>query len=462
MIDSAGRRLDDERFALGVLLVAAGAFVALGLWLTRGGSFIVDELAYYSQASGYAPAALAEPFGGHLTAVNRLLYAVYTDLFGSSHLPFQLTTLVVNVGVAVLIFKLLARSVGAYAALAAGIAVLFLGSTPVGIQANAAMWGQATMFGLAGLLALGSGGRRADPLACAALVLAVLSLEVGVAFAVGAAVWIAIDDRSPRRLWIAAIPIALYAGWWVWALQFDQGFATLSNVLLAPAVAADSAAAALASLSGLGLDLVQGPSLSSASLDTGRVLVVGVLAIVGLALWRRPPGAAWWGTAAMLVVFWIALAIGYGPLRGPEVTRYAFVVVAGLLPLVGWSVAGWRPDALARLGLALALACSLAGNLWLLRERGAEIRSASELSRARLAVVELHPEAAAGGLEKSLAMTAPPASPRSRPSRSVSFHPVAACGSARPPMPPRNRGGSAPRAAASSSASRRRAEPAGT
>lgn len=406
---AAARRLDDEHISFGLLLLAAGASIGLGLWLTRGGTFIIDEYSFFSEASGLSPRDLADPFGGHLVAIDRLMYAVYLRLFGSSHLPFQLTTLLVNVGVALLLFRLLARTVGAFAALGAALAVLFLGSTPVGIQGNAAMWGQASLFGLAGYVALAAHGRRSDLIACVAFVLAVLSLEVGVAFTVGAVVWIAIEDRSPRRWWVPGIPLLLYAAWWVWALQFDEGFTSSSNLLLVPGFAADSAAAAVAAFLGLGIDLADGASLSTTAIGWGRVLVPAVLVVIALGVRRRAPSPAWWASLAFLAVFWTATALGFGPLRGPDATRYAFVVIIGLLMLTAASLEGARPRGGAKLAIALAVVFSLGGNLWLLRERGASIRSISELNQARLAVVDLHPEGATRGLEQSIAMPAPPA-----------------------------------------------------
>ncbi len=139
------------------------------------------------------------------------------------------------------------------------------------------------------------------------------------------------------------------------------------------------------------------------------VLLPLLVALVALGAARRPPPAAWWAALALLLVFWAATSLGYGPLRGPESTRYAFVVVVGLLLLVGVSHDRVVLGGAARAAIVVALVASLAGNLWLLRERGAEIRSISDLNRARLTMVELHPEEAVRDLHPFIAMPAPPA-----------------------------------------------------
>ncbi len=402
------RRLDDEGPAFALLLVAAAASIGLGLWLTRGATFIIDEYGLFSETGDLTPRALADPFGGHLIAVERLLYGVYLRVFGTSHLPFELTTLLVNAAIALLLFKLLARRIGPFASLAASLPILFLGATPIGIQANAAPWGQATMFGLAAWLALGRRGRGGDVLACVALVLAVLSLEVGVAFAVGAAAWIAIEDRSPRRLWIVAVPLVIYAAWWLWARQFHEGFTAASNILLAPEFAAESAAAAVAAYLGLGIDLIEKPTLEAAATEWGRVLLPLLVVLVAVGLRRGRPPAAWWGALAVLLVFWSATSLGYGDFRGPDATRYAFVGIVGLLLVVGLAHGRGSPGNAARAAIVVALVFSIAGNLWLLRERGADIRSSSELNRARLAMVELHPDEAVRVLRRFIALPAEP------------------------------------------------------
>ena len=91
-----------------------------------------------------------------------------------------------------------------------------------------------------------------DIVAAILLVVAILSLLIGVAFT-GCAAALVISRRERRRLWVAIVPLALFAIWWVWAQKYGGRGQSAVNVLLAPSWAADSFAAACAALSGLGV-----------------------------------------------------------------------------------------------------------------------------------------------------------------------------------------------------------------
>lgn len=377
-----------EEYAPAVLAVAVIAYLALSLWLARGVGFTIDELSYFGGSRGLDPGSILAPFGGHLTATTRLFYEASLRIFGPEHLPFQLLTLATAATVAVLLFLVVRRQLGGLAALAAALVILLLGSTPVVLQGNATMWAQAPLGGLIAYLALERRSARADLVACAALIFSVASLEVGIAFCAGIGVWLLCEGER-RRLWIPAVPLVLYAAWWIWALKFDQGFTDLSNVLLAPQYAADSGAAAVAALTGMGMDLEQGVNLSSVALGWGRILAVGVVVLVCLGLRLRAPRPVWWGTLAFLGVLWLADSLAYGPLRVPNASRYTYPVAIGLVLLVAATFRGSRPSKpILRVLLALTIV-SLASNLWLLRERGAQLRSTSAATGASLAMIEL-------------------------------------------------------------------------
>ena len=191
-----------EKLARRALAVSVLAYAALALWLSRGVTFTVDELVYFGESDGFAPGSIAAPFGGHLIAVTRLFFEASLRLFGPEHLPFQLFLIALAAATAVFLFVLVKRRVGPLPALAAAVLLLFLGSTPEVLQGNATMWVQASAAGLAAFVALDRRSRPADALACLLLIAAVLSLEVGVAFAIGAGAWV-LADGGRRRLWVA-------------------------------------------------------------------------------------------------------------------------------------------------------------------------------------------------------------------------------------------------------------------
>lgn len=375
-----------------VLGVAAVAYFVLCLYLARNVTFTVDELLYFAEDGGFAPRELAEPFGGHLTATTRAIYAGGLELFGPEHLPFQVVTLLTIVAVAALLFLLIRPWVGPLAALGPALIVLFLGSTPTSIQGNATMWAHSTAFGLAAMLAFDRGGRRGDALACAMLVLAVLSLEVGIAFALGIALW-ALARRQPRRLWVAAVPLAIYAAWWLWALKFDEGVTTASNVLLIPAYTAEWLAAAAAAVSGLAVEFGE-LSLESVESPWGPVVLVALAGLGVLGIRRRGRvDAALWAALGATVALGIAGAMAYGPLRTPDAARYLFPPAVLLLVMVAACWRGQRPGPGALAAMLGLTALVLPANIWLLRERGNELRSLSDRTVATLAVLEAQGEA---------------------------------------------------------------------
>ena len=379
-----------DRCAVPLLALAVVVYYGLGLWLSRGVGFTVDELTYFGESRGFDPGSIFAPFGGHLTVTTRLFYEASLRLFGAEHLPFQVLTLTTAATVAVLLFFVVRRWVGAAAALAAALVILFLGTTPAVLQGNATMWAQAPVGGLIAYLALERGTRRGDVVACAGLLFAVISLEVGVAFCAGVAVWL-LSEGERRRLWIPVLPILAYTAWWLWALQFDEGLADATNLLIAPQYAADSAAAAIAALSGLGLDLdlEASANLSTVALGWGRVLAIVVAVGIVVGLRRRAPDGVWWATLTFLVVLWLASSLTYGPLRVPDATRYTYPVAIGLVLLVAASFRGRSPQGVALRVLLGLTVVSLSCNLWLLRERGTQLRAASATTEVSLAMVEL-------------------------------------------------------------------------
>jgi hypothetical protein len=379
-----------EALAPWTLAGAVVLYVALALYLARGASFTADELVYFGESVGLSPRALFDPLAGHLTAVNRLIFELNLRLFGPEHLPFQLVTIAGPAASSALLFILLRRWVGPLVALAAALVVLFFGTVPSSLQGNAMMWSHATAFGLAGLLAYGHPRPWARLLACAMLVLAVLSLEIGLAFALGIAAW-AIAEGRLRRLWIAAVPIAVYAAWWLWALQFDEGVLTASNVLLVPAFTVELLASAAASLAGVGIDLTE-PGLALVDPSWGPPALLAALVAVAVAIRRRGLSPPLWAALAFLAALCLSLAMAYGPLRVPNATRYLFPVAIGILLVLAAAYRGARPSRNALIAIAALTVIGLGSNLWLLGERGTALREASAETRARLAMIELERE----------------------------------------------------------------------
>ena len=371
-------------------------YFALALYLARGVTFTVDELTYFGESSGFGPSALADPLEGHLTATTRFVYQLSLELFGPEHLPLQIFTAVSVVGVAALLFVLTRRWVGAPVALGAAVLMLFLGSTPGVLQGNATMWVHSTFFGLAAFAAFDRDSRPGDLVACAMLVFAVLSLETGLAFSMGIGVWALLRDGR-RRIWVAAVPLLVYLAWWLWATKFDEGIVTVSNVLLIPAYTMNLLAAASSAMTGLGIDFTS-PTLATVD-DQWGVVLVPLLVMVGL--WgTRQPGTrdpALWGVLTFIALFSISCAMAYGLARRPDSSRYLYPLIVGMLVALAACWRGRPATPTAAAGVLGLVALALLPNLWLLRERGAELRALSEMTEATLTAIELEREAVAPG-----------------------------------------------------------------
>ncbi len=390
------------------LALACVTYFGLGLYLARGVGFTIDEVFYFGDTSGIGPRDLAEPFDGHLTAVVRLITVLSLRAFGAAHLPLEILTLLSVVVVAVLVFLLLSRWVGPLVALGPAVAMLFVGSTPEVLQGNAMVWVQGTAFGLAAFLAFDRDTRFGDVVAVTLLGLAVLSHEVGIAFSLAIGVW-ALVRGEPRRLWVAIVPLAIYAVWWLWARQFHEGITTFSNGLLAPSYTLQMLAAAAAAMTGLGIDFAD-PQLAVVDVTWGPVLLVLIAAVLFAGTRARGTvDPALWAVLSFIALFGTASALAYGPLRWPEAPRYAYPLVIALLLALG---AAWRGHRFSPRAVAIVLgivALTLPANLWLLRERGRELRSISAQTRASLAMIELERHVVAPGFQLGLQVPVPAA-----------------------------------------------------
>ncbi len=79
--------------------------------------------------------------------------------------------------------------------------------------------------------------------------------------------------------------------------------------------------------------------------------------------------------------------------RVPNADRYASPVAIGLILVLASSFAGAFPSRRALLVIFAVVAFALPVNLWQMREYGAYIRTESNLTKARLSIVELEREA---------------------------------------------------------------------
>ena len=240
--------------------------------------------------------------------------------------------------------------------------------------------------GLGALLALDRDDRRGDAIACGLLCLGVVTYTTALAFVVGVGVSILIRKDRWKRIWIFAIPVAVYVAWWVWSLGANtssEGQIALVDVLLFPSWAFQSLSAALSALTGF--DYPYGDSAN----QIGPTLAL--LAIVGLG-WRftrAPAPAMLWGALATPLALWMMGAISRSLVRTPDSSRYLYPAAVVVLVLAASAVAGYRwrrPALIALIGLATV---GLATNVALVKRSGAIFRGQGMLVRGDLAGIQI-------------------------------------------------------------------------
>jgi hypothetical protein len=379
-------RIDPNRLAppgLAVVILVSG----LLLWhLTRGASFWADDWIWITTRRGDNVRTFLAPYNGHLSLVPIAIYRLMFAVFGlGSYAPYRVVIIALSLVVAVSVFAYVRVRVGAFLALLAAAALLFLGpgwqDTMWSFQIP---WLIVCAAGIAALMLLDRRTLAADLGACALTLLAVASTSLGVAFAVGIAVDVALTRRGWREMWIWAMPLGLYV---VWALAYHPDAIDLTELPTFPVSVAQAAAAALSAL--LGVSGLQ------PSVDPGTALTYGWPLLVvgaGLAVWRarraRPrPRAATLGVT--FIVFAASVSIVHDGLADPLASRYVYVYGLLALLLIAELARGARPSGAGQLCLALVTLIAIVSNVGALRDYGVYFRNSGASTNGALTAVDL-------------------------------------------------------------------------
>jgi hypothetical protein len=376
----------EVRIALGAAMVAS---VALLLWFGRHITFSDDELVWFSTSPRISLRAALEPYNGHLILTTHLLYAGLLNAFGSDYIIFRSLTIGAVLLTAGLFFEFARRRVGAVAALAPTLVLLFYGS-----DANHMITGNGftvllpLALGIAALMALEREDLGGDLGACLFLSFALATYSVAVGFVVGAGVLILLGRDRWRRAWVFVVPVVLYAAWFLWSRNHGdstEGSVSIANLLLVPSWAFNALATVGAATVGLKYDY--GPSGS----DWGPVVAVAAL---GALAWRVRRGHVpkWlWSLLAIPLALWtIEAARGsFPPFHVPQSPRYIY---PGTLAVLLVAVEAARGARLGRRGVVIlyvGVAISLATNIALLRSESGSPRGRALTTRVELAAVDI-------------------------------------------------------------------------
>jgi len=346
----------------------AGAF-AFWAWLDRGLWFFGDEWDFLlHRGLAYAPAnpdSIWFPHNEHWSTLPVLLWRGLFNVFHlSSYWPYLVPVLLAQVVVMHLSWRLCRRA-GADPWVA-GAAVLMLGLLGAGAQdlgwAFQIGFDGSVMFGLLALdlldrptLDAPAAALRRNVAVPAALLASLMCSTIGDAMLVGAAVLA--FARLPWKQATRALgpPLAAYVIWFVGVghlgISAHSDHFTLSTFTSLPGYM----------LTGLSAALGQAFNLGTA----GTALLVGLGAWVAWhmgRLWTEAPALL--GLSAAAVAFYALVAVGRDGLAvSPDVSRYVYVAIALLVPVIAKllsSVATWPA---ARLGVVALLCLSTLGNV---------------------------------------------------------------------------------------------------
>lgn len=357
--------------------------------------FALDEWDYFTQRGDWTAVAVLRPSNGHLIALPLVAYKTLLSVFGAtSHLPFTLLSVAMELLVGGLLYVYCARRIGNWAALIPAVLVLFLGSGWEVMVNTAAVQNQfGIAAGLGMLLCLDREDQRGDVGAVFLLAASLASFTIGVAFAAAAAVRVIVDAGSRpglKRLWVVIAPSALYVVWFVWARKYHQGAVEASAVGSIPSAVFDQLAAILASLTGL--FRATGPGDQGLLVVTSRVMFL-VFVLLGAAAWRftkgPKPSAALWTSLTALAAYLFLIAIGLNELRGPDDSRYAFMGAVLLLAFGADALSGLRLDRRWGYLAGVLLTVSLVGNIAQIHNAGKFFEEESDYNRAELAALEI-------------------------------------------------------------------------
>ncbi len=364
------------------------AVVLAGYWLAEGRAliFYFDDWDFVQTRREWNADALFGPHNGHLVLVPALLYKVLFEVFGLwTYAPYRAVGIAAHLAVVATVYVYARSRLGGLAALAPAAMLLCFGPGWADI-----LWPFQTGYlvslgaGIGALLFLDRDDEAGQVLAAVLLMLSIAAGSVGLPILAMAVVEVLRNPDRRQRLWVVALPIALYAAWYLAFSPEPQ--ADLARSAEVPEFVARSAAGSVGALLGGGQLL-------------GAGALILLVPLAGWRIWRlRPVPPRVWTLAAIAVLLWSLTALARAGLEAPDASRYLYpgavlVLLLGVELLRGVRLASWM-----RAGLAVGVAITAMVNLQAMNEGFAELGYASELTSGALAGLELAGPRADGAL----------------------------------------------------------------
>lgn len=348
-------------------LVTLAASLAFWAWTDRGLWFFGDEWDFLADRGlrygVTSPSGIWYPHNEHWSTLPILLWRALFSVFHlTTYWPYLVPLLLVNLGVMHLAWRLCLREGADPWVSTAVVALLgFLGA-----GAEDLTWAfqvgfiGSVLFGLAALVLLGREGRPEHPrrhdLAVAALLVAGLMCSAaGIAMLAGAWVFLLAGRRFGQALRVAAGPSVIFVVWY--AVVGHYGLSSHSDQLT------------LSTWTNLPNYVWSG--LSGALGQTFNLPAAGGALLVGLGAWLVVRGRPLWAPRSMTVplvsatvVFYVLAALGRDNTTvSSDVSRYIYVAIALLAPLLARALSPVRPASPVRWGAVVLVGVTLLGNV---------------------------------------------------------------------------------------------------
>jgi hypothetical protein len=380
-----------SRNAPALLLAAALAVAAtMTLVLTSQLTFLQDTWEYLMTRRDPSLEVLFHPHNEHLVLFPVLIEEGLLRLFGmTSATPEYVVLTGFLLGTALLLYIYVKRRVGPWLALFATVLVLCLGPAwEVLLWPFEISFVGPVFFGLAMLLALEREDRGGDALACLCIIVGLGFSGLGIPMLAAAAVAILIGDRRAwlRRAYVVAIPVALFAVWYLRWGRDASTQVTAHNVLHSPLVVAEALAVSVGSLFGVGVTPVGGPITAL----WGGLILVALIAVLGYRQRQRrgfSPGL--WPVAAGAAAFWFLMAFNLSPGREATASRYQYGGVIFVVLILANLLQGVRPSRRALLTAAALTTVAVGLNLVVLHQGRDALLYQSALTRADTGAIEI-------------------------------------------------------------------------
>jgi hypothetical protein len=372
--------------ALAVLAMLATG-VTLLVWLGDL-TFWRDEWGFLLHRRGFSADVFLQPHYEHIAISLIASYKLLLAIFGmDSPRPFQVVAVGAFITSLALVFVYVRRRVGDWLALASILPILVLGAAWDDL-----LWPFQLGFfgtvcaGMGGLLALERDDRPGDLAACALFVMSISFSSLGVPFAIGAAVMVGLDPRRRQRAFVALVPIAVYALWWLGYGRHADSSASLSNLATSPSYVLDGFASSLSSLLGFATP----SSVVLSPLDWGRALLV---VFVVLSVWRaRRADVRGRGLYAVLAIagsFWLLAALNASVFRAATAGRYQYMGAIFIVLIAAELLRGVRVERWVRWTVLAVSALAALSNVSYLHTSWRGLTQFGELQPADLAVLEI-------------------------------------------------------------------------